>query len=258
MALDGKSREAIALALRRMNDSPIKQDTEPHLTVPAFLMRLDFPKAASARDYLRTLNFENGEIQVVWTDEHGEWLRRTFASRPDNVVVQWLTAPAGQPVNVRISLRKSAEWSMRSGMDWGSHAGIGSTAPDRGAFAPGVSGSPPRATPPKGIEACEVRQDSNEQRLIYRCRLDPSVDNSGYCGVVRVVRNGGSARMDGETLVIEDATSVMLLTRIEWFADYSDQKADSVRQAVEQITPDYAALLSRHERLMRRCSTASP
>ena len=44
----------------------------------------------------------------------------------------------------------------------------------------------------------DVQQDFNEQRLIYKCRLDPSVDNSGYAGVTRVVRNGGSARMDGE------------------------------------------------------------
>jgi hypothetical protein len=33
-------------------------------------------------------------------------------------------------------------------------------------------------------------------------RLDPSADNSGYAGVVRVVRNGGSARMDNGTLEI--------------------------------------------------------
>jgi hypothetical protein len=75
------------------------------------------------------------------------------------------------------------------------------------------------------------------------------VDNSGYAGVVRVVRNGGSARMDGDTLVVENASSVMLLTRIEWFADYSEQKVDAVRQAVEQITPDYPALLDRHQKV---------
>src|ERR1035438_2306097 len=143
MVLDGKNREAMALAVQHMNDGPIKQDTEPHLTVPAFLMQLDFPKAAPVKDYLRTVNFENSEIKVAWTDEHGDWLRQTFTSRPDNVVVQWLTATTGQPVNVRISLHRSAEWSMRSGMDWGSHSGIGSTAPDRGAFTPGASGSPP-------------------------------------------------------------------------------------------------------------------
>ena len=134
MVLAGKDREAMTLALQHMNDSPIKQDTEPHLTVPAFLMQLDLPKTASVTDYLRTLDFETGEAKVHWTDERGAWVRQTFTSRPDNVVVQWLTAPAGQPVNVRISLQKSAEWSMVSGMDWGSHAGINATAPDRAAF----------------------------------------------------------------------------------------------------------------------------
>ena len=127
----GKDREALALALQHMNESPIKQDTEPHLTVPAFLMQLEVPKAASVKDYIRTVNFENNEVKVAWTDEHGDWVRQAFTSRPDNVVVQWLKPPAGQSLNVRISLQRSAEWSMRSGMDWGSHAGIGATAPDR-------------------------------------------------------------------------------------------------------------------------------
>jgi len=215
MVLDGKNKEAIALAIQHMNESPVKQDTEPHTTIPAFLMQLDLPKAGPVKNYLRTVNFENGEIKVVWTDEQGEWLRRVFTSRPDNVVVQTLTAPAGKPLNVRISLQKSAEWSMRSGMDWGSHSGIGTAAPDRGAFVAGASGTPAIVPPPKGVEANEVRQEGNEQRLIYKCRLDPSVDNSGYAGVVRVVRTGGSAKMDGDALVIENASSVTLLTRIE-------------------------------------------
>ena len=101
MVLDGKNREAMALAVQRMNESPIKQNTEPHLTIPAFLMQLEFPKTASAKNYLRTVNFESSEIKVAWTDEHGDWVRQTFVSRPDNVVVQWLTAPTGQSVNVR-------------------------------------------------------------------------------------------------------------------------------------------------------------
>jgi hypothetical protein len=243
MVLAGKDREAMTLALEHMNDSPIKQDTEPHLTVPAFLMHLDLPKSASVRDYLRTLDFETGEAKVHWTDEHGYWVRQTFTSRPDDIVVQWLTAPAGQPVNVRISLQRSAEWSMVSGMDWGSHAGINATAPDRAAFAP----SPSTPKPAKGVEAGDVRQDSSEQRLIYKCILDPTVDSSGYAGVVRVVRNGGSAHMDGDALVVENATSVLLLTRIEHFPDFSDDKAESLRQALEGITADYAALLERHQ-----------
>jgi len=225
MVLDGKHSDAMSLAVERMNASPIKQNTEPHLTIPAFLMQLDFPKTAMVENYLRTLNFENSEIKVLWTDEHGDWLRQTFASRPDNVVVQWLNAPAGQSVNVRISLQKSAGWSMVSGATWGSHPVKGAT---------------------KGVEAGDVRRDSNEQRLVYTCVLDPSVDNSGYAGVTRIVRSGGSSRMEEGALVIENAWSVMLLTRIEYFPDYTEDKVEALRQAVEGITPDYSALLERH------------
>jgi hypothetical protein len=219
MVLDGKYREAVEFAFQKMEEGPIKRNTWPHPTVPAFLMHLDSPKTASVKNYLRTVDFESSEVRVYWNDERGDWLRQTFTSRPDNVVVQLLAAPKGQSVNVRIALRKS-EADMRMMGD-----------------APSGSGS------------SEVQQDFNEQRLIHKCRLDPSTDNSGYAGVVRVVRNGGSARMDNGTLVIENASSVMLITRIEWWADYSEDKVEALRLAVEALSPDYAALLERHRKV---------
>ncbi len=75
--------------------------------------------------------------------------------------------------------------------------------------------------------AGNAQTDFNEQRLIFKGRLDPSVNNRGYAGVTRVVRDGGSARMEGNTLVIENASSVMLLTRIEYFPDYSEEQGGS-------------------------------
>jgi hypothetical protein len=249
LVLEGKHAEAMTLALRRMSEGPIKPDTHPHLTIPAFLMRLESPKGAAARNYLRTVDFESAELKVHWSDERGDWVRHAFVSRPDNVVVQWLTGSAGQPLNVRVSLQRSAAWSMRSGADWGSHAGIGATSPDREAFSLGANGAPPVVAPPRGVDVCDVRQDGNEQRLIYTCRLDPSVDNSGYAAVVRVVRNGGSARMDGDALVIEHASSVMLLTRIEYFADFAEDRVEALRRDVEQLVPDYTTLLGRAREL---------
>jgi len=216
MVMDGKFQEAIEFAFKEMNKSPIKVNTWPHPTVPAFLMRLDSPKNASAKNYLRTVNFETGEVIVYWSDERGSWVRRTFTSRPDDVVVQLLAAPQSQHLNVRIAVEKPAA---RMRMFGG------------------------------GGENSDVRHDYTSDRLIYKCRLDPSVDNSGYAGVVRVVRNGGTARMDGDTVVIENATSVMLLTRIEWFADYSEDKVEQLRQALEQMSPDYATILERHRKI---------
>jgi alpha-L-fucosidase 2 len=219
MVLEGKYREAVEFAFQKMEEGPIKRNTYPHPTIPAFLMRLDFPKTASVRNYLRTVDFECSEVKVHWSDERGDWLRQTFTSRPDNVVVQLLTAPKGQSVNTRITLQRSAGRMRMSG------------------------------TAPSGSGSSEFHQDFNEQRLIYKCRLDPSVDNSGYAGVVRVVRNGGSAGMDNGALVIETASSVVLLTRIEWFADYSEDKVEALRLAVEGLAPDYSALLERHRRV---------
>ncbi len=219
MVLDGKYQEAIELAFKEMNKGPIKQNTGPHPTVPAFLMRLDLPKTASVKDYLRTVDFQSSEVKVQWSDERGDWLRQAFTSRPDDVVVQLLTAPHGQQVNARISIQKYSRGRRPGGLFGGN------------------------------IGESEVHTDFNEERLIYKCRLDPSVDNSGYAGVVRVVRNGGSARMDGDTLVVENASSVLLLTRIEWFADYSEEKVEALRQSVEQLSPDYHAILERHRKV---------
>lgn len=222
MVLDGKYKEAIEFAYKEMEKGPIKQNTWPHPTISAFLMRLDFPKTASVRDYLRTIDFESSEANVYWNDDRGEWLRQTFTSRPDNVVVQLLTAPKGQSVNVKIAL----------------------SDPPRRMF--------PNAAFQQGMKSytasgeSEIVRDFNAQRLIYKCRLDPSIDNSGYAGVIRVVRNGGKARIEDGVLVIENAISVMLLTRIEWFADYSEDKVEKLQLAVEQLTPDYVTMVERH------------
>ena len=98
-------------------------------------MRLEFPKTASVKDYLRTVDFESTEVKVHWTDERGEWVRRTFTSRPDNVVVQWLTAPKGQSVNVRITVRRSAG---ECSAGWGAQAAAaGRAAEQRSGYTPG-------------------------------------------------------------------------------------------------------------------------
>jgi alpha-L-fucosidase 2 len=219
MLLDGKYHDAAKLAYDEWQKGRVTRQMGGFSGGGGFSMRLEFPGTASVKDYLRTVDFESTEVKVHWTDDRGDWVRRTFASRPDNVVVQWLTAPKGQSVNVRLTV-----------------------APGGGGMRGGRGGRGMRGA---GGGQGNAQMDFNEQRLIYKGRLEPSVDNRGYVGVTRVVRDGGSARMEGDTLVIENAASVMLLTRIEYFPDYSDEQVETVRQAVEQITPDYPALLER-------------
>jgi alpha-L-fucosidase 2 len=225
MVIDGKYKEAVEYAFAEMEKSPIKLNAWPHSTVPAFMMNIDFPKTASAKNYLRTVDFESSELNVYWNDKHGDWLRQTFTSRPDNVVVQLISAPKGQLVNAKIKLS-----------DYGRR------------MRPNAAFKQSENKVTDSGES-EIKHDFNEKRLIYKCRLDPSTDNSGYAGVVRIVRNDGSARMEDKTLVIENASSVMLITRIEWFADYSEEKVEALRQAVEQLTPDYKAMIEKHRKV---------
>jgi hypothetical protein len=237
MLLDGKYREAAKFAYEEWHKSPLPAGGG-YGRGPAFSMRLDYPKTASVKDYLRTVDFESTELKVHWIDERGEWVRRIFASRPDNVVVQWLTAPQGQSLNLRITLERSG-----GGM-FGGLGGFGG-----GGLGLPLSGEMPRTQGFVGARGGGAQggfhTDFNEQRLIFKGVLDPSVNNSGYAGVIRVVRDGGSARMDGNALVVENASSLMLLTRIEAFPDYSEEHVEDLRQAVEQLTPDYPALLER-------------
>jgi alpha-L-fucosidase 2 len=223
MLLDGKYHEAAAFAYQKWRENPIQGGGMGFGGGAGFSMRLEFPRSASVKDYLRTVDFESTEVKVHWTDERGEWVRQIFASRPDNLVVQWLTAPQGQSVNVRITLT----------------AGAGGGRGGRGGRGGGLGGGG------GGGGQGNAQTDFNEQRLIYKGRLDPSVNNRGYAGVTRVVRTGGAARMEGNTLVIENALSVMLLTRIEYFPDYSEEQVEATRQALEKLTPDYPALLER-------------
>lgn len=228
MILDGQYRASAEFAFKHMNESPIKMNTFGHPTIPAFLMHLDSPKTGSTKNYVHTVDFESTEVSVYWTDEQGDWIRKAFTSRPDNVVVQLLTAPHDKSVNTRITLVK----------------GGGRGRPMTGTPPGGSLGRAPGSGP-----KTEVERDFNEQRLIYKCRLDTAADNSGYAGVVRVVREGGSVRMDGDTLVIDGAKSLMLLTRIEWWADYSEDKVEALRRDVEALPTDYEAMLERQRKV---------
>ena len=107
MMLEGKYHEAVMLAYNEWQKNPVRRGMGG-FGGGRFSMLLESPESASVRDYLRTVDFESTEVKVHWTDEHGDWIRRTFTSRPDNVVVQWLTAPGGQSVNVRITMSENS------------------------------------------------------------------------------------------------------------------------------------------------------
>lgn len=208
MLLAGKYREGVNRAFEALTAAGLQVNTKAHPTIPAFAMRIDLPETPAVSDYLRTVDFESGEIRVGWRDARGEWLRRSFVSRADDVAVQELRGPGGKPVSATIALDEPT---------LGRH---------------------------DGPVTFEQRGDADH--IVFTGRFDPAVNGNGYAGVVRVVRKGGTARLDGGKIVIENADSVVLLTRIQWFRDYSDAQVDALAAGLAALNGDYDALLSRH------------
>jgi hypothetical protein len=69
----------------------------------AFELKIETPVKGAATNYLRTTDFETGEVAVRWQDDEGGCLRRLFVSRPDNVVVLSITRPAGGKLNLSLA-----------------------------------------------------------------------------------------------------------------------------------------------------------
>ncbi len=217
LMMEGKYDRALNLSFEAATKAGMPPGTQNHGLIPAFTMKIDQPGAGTIKNYLRTLDFESGEIKVIWEDQKGQWKRQTFVSRPDNIVVQLFTVPAGQTLNTKIVLNTSIPFQ-RSAL----------TNPDN---------DPSTIT---------YERDFNVKRLIVKGHFDPKTGNIGYAGVVRIILNGGIARIENDTLVVEGAKSLMLLTRIEWYKDFQQSKVEELISNLEKITPDYQKLLERN------------
>lgn len=61
---------------------------------PGFFVHVRQEAQGEIRNYLRTEDFGTGEVVVRWEEDRGEFRRRLFVSRVDNLIVFSLTGPA--------------------------------------------------------------------------------------------------------------------------------------------------------------------
>jgi hypothetical protein len=63
---------------------------------PGFFLKIDQPADGPVTDYARVEDFSTGEVRAQWRTGQGEFSRRMFVSRTDNVIAVKLTGPAGK------------------------------------------------------------------------------------------------------------------------------------------------------------------
>ena len=174
---------------------------------PGFEMLIDIPEDGPVKNYSRVCNYQTGEIIVQWIDNRGSWERRSFVSRKDNVVVQYLKAPSGGKLNCTIQL----------GIDEGMHF----------------------------PEEMKFTDASNKNCLNLRVNYPSNTNGAGYEGVTKVILGGGTKNIKDNIITIQEANTVMLLTRTDKY--YSDCEKEwnkkEIQEQLENISTDYNTLL---------------
>jgi len=234
LILAGEYEKALNLSLdaaEKTDTKPRTDNLHPH---PAFEMRIDTQGRHEVENYLRTTDFESGEVKVRWTDRQGEWERRIFVSRPDNAVVQMLSAPSGAAINATVKLDTSLIQAMLGVKTRGTPTRIVERAAQDDALHD------------LGADDIRFSRSSDPSHLILRGTYVVEQGNPGYASVTRIVANGGSVRVDHDALVLQGVQSLTLITRVEAYSDLKDQDVADLKAAVDAIPADYQTLLDRH------------
>lgn len=173
---------------------------------PGFKMTIDIPRDGEIKDYYRICDFETGEIIVGWKDNRGEWERRSFVSRADDVVIQCLAAPKNKKLTCSIKLSTDNDMLFPQGM--------------------------------------QFKNETSTEYLVFRAKY-PGNTTAGYEGVVHVETYGGTRKVVGNTLHITDATFVMLKSRTErYYEDCEKQwNRKTIQEDLKKISSLYSELV---------------
>jgi hypothetical protein len=179
---------------------------------PAFELQINTPAMTTANNYVRITDFETGEASSAWSDSSGTWLRRGFISRADQVVVHELRPASGQTVSATLSLNTALDG------------------------APSSVGYSTTASVSTGDGYLDVRGTY------------PAGGAYGFEGVTRVVvtGSGASVTVSGSSLVVSNAATVLLLTKLDRYETSTGWNSHPLQTALAALTADYATLLGRH------------
>ncbi len=195
-----------------------KHWTDPFLPAGELVFEID--DVADAKEYRRSLDFATGLGEVTWSDSRGDFARRVFASRADNVVYASVVAAAGDArMSGRIAIR------MLSVEDPG----------------PGIDGRGPREMGAL-VEKTETYADGSW--LCYRAKFRESL--GGFEIVVRVLPSGGSLQCEEGQVQFSDVDRISVLIDVVPLANFSRTNVPQIQARLSAISADFDELFLRH------------
>ena len=199
----------------------------PDPFVPAFDLRIRMDPDGEILDYLRSVDFQTGEVAVHWRDDRGPFRRRLFVSRERGLAVLSLDREPPGRFSCRLELeprRPSEKLDPRT------------LERSQRVFE-------------KGVADIEIAAAADE--LTFANRFSKAYPGSIQMleGVARVVADGGTTVTDGKTLVVNGASSVLVFIDIELSYDPDHSNLAAITQQLAALPSDYDTLLAGHARL---------
>lgn len=154
---------------------------------PGFFVKIRQDAVGEVRDYLRTEDFGSGEVRVSWRDDHGNFSRRVFVSRPDNVIVFSMSADGGGRVDCDLEIPAPDPGRRKVSEKKGWRPDVGSDL------------------------ITSVRNVSREFITLHNTYAQ---GKGGYDAAARIVLKGGRADVENGRVQVRGADEVLMLMRI--------------------------------------------
>jgi len=181
-------------------------------THPAFHLHVRTESSGAVEGYRREMDLETGELSVHWTDGRGEWCRRAFVSRTDDVIVLEMLPPAGTRMDASLALTEAP----------------GSLPGDLG----------------------EVTIGHNDNELYFHAAYGRTLgrdEPEGYHALGRVHIRGGTGRAaDNGRLDIRGAEGLLLVMRLEYLDRAGQADREALGRKLAELPAEYEALMSPH------------
>ncbi len=187
-------------------------------------------------NYIRWTDFETAEVGVKYTDIYGTWERITFSSREDNVTITKISKSSlGAKINLTLSLDDC--WSLRN-------------------FGRGDEKNM------RYKKLVDEKADFIAQIAHYPSYENSELKNGGYCGVTRVIAEGGKkerivldstndsenvAEEQNPAIRITGAQAVYLITGSDRTSDMGEMESfkDSENYALLDELNEYTERIAR-------------
>jgi len=190
----------------------------------AFDLKIKMKSKGKVKRYARSVDWQTGVASVQWADNRGLFKRELFVSRADNVAVLSIKGPNKGLVNCQIQLATRPH---------GDESIVGTDEP---VFE-------------GGIEDYVITAD--RPWITYRSSFKRDYFGSieGYEGLVRVVTQGGSSKVEKDYIQVKGADEVLVFIHVDVLYDYENSKLDMQQKRLQNLESDFSVLLNRHEQI---------